>query len=85
MTLGSHCYLKKKRPVHWLSIVFDNYLYLQGKKKSPNFLHIGTPKYEKVTAQVCIQGRKQVQQNLIQIVTIHPSLHLNAHKMARHP
>lgn len=61
-------------------MVFDNYLYLQGKK-SPNFLHIGTPKFEKVIAQVHIQGRKQVQQNLIQIVTVHPSLPLNTHRM----
>lgn len=52
------------------------------KQKSPNFFHTGNPKLEEVTAQVCVQGRKEVQQNLIQIVTVHLSLHLNAHKMA---
>lgn len=52
------------------------------KQKYPNFLPTGNPKLEEVTAQVYVQGRKEVQQNLIQILTVHLSLHLNAQRMA---
>lgn len=90
MTLGSHCCLKnptKKKPqpkpdqfiekAQYLTIAF-----IFSRKKSTHFLHTGTPRFEKVTAQIYVQGRKQVQQIFNKIVAIHSSLHLNAYRVA---